>query len=49
MTNPEDVLDWDDMSEEDKQHAQSLLAELNKLFDKYTEREDPCQDSTLDD
>jgi hypothetical protein len=46
---PEDIIDWDDMSEEDKEQAQKLLTELNQLFDKYTKEEDPCEDSILDD
>jgi len=49
MSDPHEVVDWDDMSEEDKQYAQDLLKELNLLFDKYTERDDPCEDSTLKD
>jgi hypothetical protein len=41
------VIDWDDMSEEDKANATDLLRQLNKLFDKYTEKDDAkCEDST---
>jgi hypothetical protein len=42
---PEDhpVIDWDDMTEEDKANALDLLGQLNKLFDKYTERDDSAQ------
>lgn len=43
----DDVIDWDEMSDEDKQYAQKLLQELNLLFDKYTEKEDPCTDDSI--
>jgi hypothetical protein len=35
--------DWDDMAEEDRANAMDLLEQLNKLFDKYTERDDSAQ------
>jgi hypothetical protein len=45
-----DVLDWDDLSDEDKQKAMEFIAELNKIFDKYPAKEDvECEDSILDD
>jgi hypothetical protein len=34
-----DVLDWDDLSEEDKQRAEELMREMNKIFDKYTKKD----------
>jgi hypothetical protein len=46
VENDHPVIDWDDMSEEDKANAMRLLQELNNLMDKYTERDDPCDDST---
>lgn len=42
----EDVLDWDDLSDEDKQRVNEMLQELNDIFRNYKEREDPCEDST---
>jgi hypothetical protein len=50
MNEPKEFLDWDDMTEQDKEYAQNLLNQLNDLFDKYNEKEDPeCEDSTLKD
>jgi hypothetical protein len=43
------VIDWDDMSEEDRARTHELLQELNEMFDKYTERDDGCEDSILSD
>lgn len=43
------VIDWDDMTEEDRAHAMDLLKELNKLFDKYTERDTSAQISPEED
>jgi hypothetical protein len=47
--NSHPVVDWDDMTEEDKKLAMQLLSELNELFDRYTERDEGCDDSILDD
>jgi hypothetical protein len=46
-----DYLDWEDLTEEDQQRAEFLLAELHKLFDKYNEpgEEESCENSTLSD
>lgn len=41
-----DSLEWEELPEKDKIQAEELLTELNKLFDTYTEGEDPCEDST---
>lgn len=50
MSDPADVIDWDDMSEEDKTRTHELMRELNELFDKYTNKDDEsCEDSILDD
>lgn len=40
------VIDWDEMSEEDRASAMDLLGKLNKLFDKYAEKDKSCEDST---
>jgi hypothetical protein len=45
MMEDHPVIDWDDMSEADQDEAIRLLGELNKLFDKYTERGDSCENS----
>lgn len=45
MTGDHPVVDWDDMSEADQEEAIRLLGELNKLFDKYQEGEDSCENS----
>lgn len=56
MTSPEDpdVVDWNDLSEDDKKKAQNLLHELNLIMDKYLikpqqKSDDVCEDSILDD
>jgi hypothetical protein len=37
---PSEVIDWDDMSKDDQKNAQNLLIELNKIFDKYSIKEE---------
>jgi predicted Fe-S protein YdhL (DUF1289 family) len=44
MSEEHPVIDWDDMSEEDRVAAMDLLTQLNQLFDKYTERNDPSEE-----
>lgn len=42
----DNVLDWDQLSQEDQKRAEELLRELNKLFNKYEPKEEkPCEDS----
>jgi hypothetical protein len=44
MTEDDNVLDWDQLSQEDQEKAEGLLKELNKLFKKY-DKEKECEDS----
>jgi hypothetical protein len=43
------VLDWEDLSPKDQQRVNDMLKELNEIFKQYTEREEPCDDSTSSD
>lgn len=36
MSDNHEVVDWDDLSEEDRENAMMFLRELNKIMDKYT-------------
>jgi hypothetical protein len=46
MPNDDEILDWDNLSDEDKDRVQRLYEELQDLFNKYTKKEDePCVDS----
>jgi hypothetical protein len=50
-----EVVEWDALSEADKQKAQKLMSELNLIMDKYIITPEPkssdeaCEDSILDD
>lgn len=46
-----DVLDWDELSDDDKQRTLELMSELNRIFDRYylnSKEEKVCEDSILD-
>jgi hypothetical protein len=43
---PDEVLDWDDLTHEDKTRALELMGELNKLFDKYSSKQDQKPEET---
>ena len=49
VTDEYPVIDWDDMTPEDQANAMDLLMQLNRLFDKYTERDDSAQISPEED
>lgn len=45
--DPEQVIDWDSISDTDKEKAEAILKELNAIMDKYVKVEDVvCDDST---
>ncbi len=44
-----DIVDWDELSAEEQAKAQKYLDELDILFDKFTGREDKCENSTSND
>jgi predicted Fe-S protein YdhL (DUF1289 family) len=50
MPKDPEVVDWNDMSEEDRDNAMQLLKELNSIMDKYIEpKDEECENSNLDD
>ena len=42
-----DFLDWEELSPADKVRVETLLSELNTIFDETIKRKDECKDSNL--
>lgn len=50
MARENEILDWEELSPEDKDKVSNLMKDLNELFTKYTKEEDkPCENSTSED
>lgn len=39
-----DILDWEDLSPDDQKRAEELLLELNTMFSKYDNKDEPVEE-----